>query len=226
MPAPISVIIPTLNTAQSIGPTLACLYEGMEKSLVCEVIFADGGSTDGIKQIADDLGATLVTSPKGRGGQLLAGARVAKGRWLLFIHADTTLSHNWVKVMGAHVNNQTKAGYCNLAFDKTGFAPRFIAGAANLRARLFGLPYGDQTLLISRHLYEKTGGYPDMPLMEDVALARKLHGRLIPLPITATTQSERYIKDGWFMRSCTNLGTLCLYILGVSPEKLAARYHR
>ncbi len=226
MPAPISVIIPTLNTADSIGPTLTCLYQGMEKSLICEVIFADGGSTDTISEVANDLGAVIVKASKGRGSQLKAGADIAKGRWLLFIHADTILSDNWVAEMGAHLNSSPKAAYCRLAFDYDGFAPRWIALMANLRAKLFGLPYGDQTLLVSKLLYAKAGGYTDMPLMEDVALVRKLSGHLTALPITATTGAARYLKDGWFTRSCKNLGTLALYFLCVSPENLAKRYER
>lgn len=226
MPAPISVIIPTLNVAHCIGPTLACLYQGMGKSLICEVIFTDGGSTDNIVEIVNDTGALLIKSPKGRGQQLQAGAKAAKGRWLLFIHADTVLSDNWVAEMSAHLNNSPKAAYCKLAFDAQGFAPRFIALSANLRSKILGLPYGDQCLLISRELYRETGGYRDIPLMEDVALARTLRGQLKALPITATTRSDRYIKDGWFTRSRKNLGTLALYFLGVTPEKLAQRYRR
>jgi hypothetical protein len=226
MPAPISVIIPTLNVANSIGPTLSFLYEGMEASLICEVVIADGGSADEIEQIANDIGATFIKTPKGRGCQMRAGALSAKGQWLLFIHADTVLSSNWIAIMGAHINTQSKAGYCKLAFDQDGFAPRIVAGLANLRSRIFGLPYGDQTLLISKELYQQTGGYPDIPLMEDVALARKLRGKLIPLPVTATTRSDRYIKEGWFTRARKNLGTLVLYFSGTTPEKLAKRYHR
>ena len=226
MPAPISVVIPTLNTAHSIGPTLACLYEGMENSLICEVIFADGGSTDDIANVANDTGAILIKSTRGRGQQLQAGAKAAKGHWILFIHADTILSDNWVAMMGAHINTNPKAAYCKLAFDQGGFAPRLIALSANLRSKLFGLPYGDQGLLISSQLYNKTGGYQDIPLMEDVALIRKLRGQLTALPITATTCSDRYTKDGWFTRARKNLGTLVLYFLGISPEKLAERYRR
>jgi len=226
MPAPLSVIIPTLNSLPAIGPTLACLYEGMGKSLIHEVIFADGDSDDGIERVASGLGAKLVLSPLGRGQQLQAGAKAAHGRWLLFIHADTVLSPNWVDAMGAHINSSPKAAYCRLAFDQRGLSPSLIAGAANLRAAVFGLPYGDQTLLISRKLYEKSGGYPDIPLMEDVALARQLRGQLRALPITATTRSDRYVKDGWFTRSGKNLGTLARYFLGVSPEKLVKRYRR
>jgi rSAM/selenodomain-associated transferase 2 len=226
MPAPISVIIPTLNAADTIGPTLSCLYEGMGASLICEVIFADGGSTDAIDKVAKDVGARLITSPKGRGSQLRAGAKVAKGNWLLFIHADTQLSRGWVQIMGAHINSNPKAAYCKLAFDQDGFAPWWIACMANLRSRFFDLPYGDQAMLISKELYRTSDGYPNIPLMEDVALARKLRRQLKMLPITATTGSDRYTKDGWFKRSSRNLVTLALYFMGQSPEDLAKRYQR
>lgn len=226
MPAPISVIIPTLNAAHTIGPTLECLYLGATQSLICEVIFVDGGSNDNMATIADDVGAVFLQSPKGRGSQLHMGARVAKGKWLLFVHADTVLSPDWVAAMGAHVNASQKAAYCKLAFNEKGFAPRWISCMANLRSKLFGLPYGDQTLLISKSLYEISGGYPDIPLMEDVVLIRNLRGKLKMLPITATTSSDRYVKDGWFRRASKNLGTLTLYFCGVSPEKLSQRYRR
>jgi rSAM/selenodomain-associated transferase 2 len=226
MPAPISVVIPTFNAADMIGPTLACLYDGVGKSLICEVIFADGGSTDDIDRIAKEVGATMIRASKGRGSQLREGVNAAKGNWFLIIHADTILSPNWVDEMRAHITRHSQAGYCSLAFDQNGFAPKLIAGLANLRARIFGLPYGDQALLISRKLYQQSGGYMDIPLMEDVALARKLRGQLKPLPIIATTRSERYIKDGWFTRARKNLGTLLMYFSGVSPEKLAKRYRR
>jgi rSAM/selenodomain-associated transferase 2 len=226
MPAPISVVIPTLNTADKIGPTLACLYEGMAQSLICEVIFTDGGSDDDIARVAGDVGAKLVTSPAGRGQQLRAGAEAATGRWILFIHADTVLSPNWATAMGDHLNSSSKAGYCKLSFDADGLQPRWIALMANLRSRALGLPYGDQTLLISKQAYQKAGGYPDIPLMEDVALVRKLRRQLKMLPVTATTGSERYERDGWFTRSRKNLTTLALYFLGVSPAKLAERYRR
>ena len=226
MPAPISVVIPTLNAAQTIGPTLACLYQGMGQSLVCELIFADGGSDDGIEDIAKEVGAILINAPKGRGSQLRAGAEAAKGKWILFIHADTVLSENWVAVMGKHIKTETHAAYCNLRFDTNSFPARFIATCANLRSRLIGLPYGDQALLISKHLYKASGGYPNIPLMEDVTLVRKLRGKISALDIIATTGSDRYINDGWFNRAGKNLGTLMRYYLGVSPEKLSERYRR
>ena len=224
MPAALSVIIPTLNSAATLGPTLACVHEAVEIGLLKELILADGGSSDGIEALADDVGAQLVRTAPGRGSQMAAGGAAARGGWLLFLHADTVLSAGWAGVAGAHMRTSDKTAYFRLAFDVDGFAPRRVAGWANLRSKAFGLPYGDQGLLIPAALYHRIGGYPAIPLMEDVAIVRALRGRLVALPATATTGARRYQQEGWFRRGGRNLVTLLLYFLGRSPEKLAARY--
>ncbi|MCP5074828.1 MAG: glycosyltransferase [Rhodobacteraceae bacterium] len=224
MTAPLSVVIPTLDSAARLGPTLACAFEAVPTGLLNELILADGGSQDGIDKLADEAGARLVVSVAGRGRQLAAGAEAASGDWLLFLHADTVLSEGWSDAVLAHINRSQQAGYFRLAFDARGFAPRFVAGWANLRSRLLGLPYGDQGLLISRQLYESVGGFPALPLMEDVVLARALKGQMCLLPATATTAADRYLRDGWVLRGWRNLITLLLYFLGWAPDGLARRY--
>lgn len=226
MPAPLTIIIPTLNAAEPLPATLSSLFEGVSEGLVAEVIFADGGSIDATEKIADNVGARLVPSRKGRGYQMNTGAMAAHTPWLMFVHADTQFSQGWPATVQHHISHSKKAGYAQLVFDAKGFAPKFVAGWANLRSKMLGLPYGDQTLLISASLYQKIGGYPDQPLMEDVAIARKLKGQMVRLPMSVTTSSERYLKEGWFRRGAKNLGTLVLYFLGRDPEKLATRYHR
>jgi rSAM/selenodomain-associated transferase 2 len=226
MPAPVSVVIPTLNTATTFGPCLASVFEGVQAGLVREVIFADGGSDDGIAQVAEDAGAVLITTQSGRGVQLASGAKVAKGDWLLFLHADTVLEAGWPAVFSRHLVHPQKAGYCRLVFDAPGIAARIVAGWANWRSRWLGLPYGDQALLISAELYRECGGYPPIPLMEDVALARALGNRLTALPATATTNATRYLRQGWVNRGGHNLITLALYFLGRDPNALAQRYRR
>jgi len=223
MPAPISVIIPTLNAAAGIGPTLGALSEGLDAGLIGELIIVDGGSKDGIERVAEQVGAHFHSMPPGRGGQLSAGADIATRPWLLFVHADTVLSENWVAAVQSHLQTPQKAGYFHLRFDATGFAPGFVAGWANLRSRLFGLPYGDQALLISRRLYGQSGGYTGLPLMEDVALARALRGKLAPLEAHATTSAAKY-QGQWLRRGSRNLALLLRYFLGTSPEKLAQIY--
>jgi len=225
MPAPISVIIPTLNAAGTIGPTLAVLAEGLDAGLVGELIIVDGGSDDGIGAIADAIGARFIAVPPSRGGQLATGAALAIRPWLLFIHADTVLSEGWLEAVQAHLATPEKAGYFRLRFDAIGLAPRLVAGWANLRSRVLGLPYGDQALLISATLYAKVGGHPNQPLMEDVALNRTLKGKLTPLNTEALTSAAKY-QGQWLRRGSRNLSLLIRYFLGASPETLAKRYRR
>ncbi|WP_185802895.1 TIGR04283 family arsenosugar biosynthesis glycosyltransferase [Pontivivens nitratireducens] len=225
MPAPISIIIPTLDSAAVLGPCLASLSDGVFEGLIAELILADGGSTDDIEAVADAAGARLISAPKGRGSQLAAGCAAARGEWLLVLHSDTTLSREWTGAVRDHMNDRAdRAGWFRLRFDSSTPQARIVAGWANLRARWFGLPYGDQGLLIPAHLYRTNGGYPDIPLMEDVALVRRLP--LSPLDATATTSAERYRRQGWLRRGWRNLGTLALYFAGVSPHRLAERYAR
>ena len=225
MPAPISVIIPTLNAAATIGPTLAALAEGLDAGLLGELIIVDGSSGDGIKALADDIGAQFETVPPSRGGQLAHGATLATRPWLLFIHADTVLSAGWLEATAAHIRSPQKAGYFRLKFDASGLAPRVVAGWANLRSTVFGLPYGDQGLLISAVLYKTVGGFPYQPLMEDVAIARALKGQLIALDANAVTSAAKF-KGQWLRRGALNLSILLQYFLGASPEALAHKYHK
>jgi len=225
MPAPVSVIIPTLNAAASIGPTLGALAEGLESGLIGELIIVDGGSDDRIAQIAEEIGARFATTAPGRGGQLALGAEMATRPWRLMLHADTVLASGWAQAVHAHLATPLKAGYFRLRFDAAGAAPKVVAGWANLRSRVFGLPYGDQALLISKTLYQRVGGYAHLPLMEDVALARALRGKLVCLGATAITSAEKY-RGKWLKRGTGNLILLARYFLGSSPEKLARLYRR
>lgn len=224
MPAPLSVIIPCLNVADRIGPCLKALFEGVEAGLVREVIFADGGSGDEIAEIAEGVGAELVISASGRGTQLRAGADAATGTWYLFVHADTVLSEGWPAVVGAHIGGSGDAGFGQLAFDADGIAPRLVAAWANLRARMLGRPFGDQSLLISKRLYSQIGGFPDIPLMEDVAIARSLGARKTQLGYTAVSDFSKYAHEGVLRRGAKNLLLQLRFALGADPAKLAADY--
>ncbi len=225
--APVSVVIPTLNAEAHLGPTLMRLAEGLTEGLIREVIFADGGSDDGTAEIAAEAGARLVEAPKSRGRQLIAGCEAANGSWLLVIHADSRLPEGWPALLRDHMERHPRdAGHFRLGFDCGGLPARLTAGWANLRSRLFALPYGDQGLLIPRRLYHETGGYPPLPLMEDVALVRSLRGRLHLIPGTMVTSAMRYRRDGWLRRGWRNLSTLALYLMGVDTFRLAERYER
>lgn len=192
--------------------------------LIGEVIFADGGSSDNTQEIAIETGATFLSTPKGRGAQQATAALAAKGRWLLFLHADSNLPEGWPAVIFEHLSKSDAAAF-QLKFDAKGIPPRFTAWFANTRTRLLGLPYGDQGLLIPAKLYQRIGGHPNIPLMEDVAIARALKGRIELLPATLTTSAEKYQKNGWIRQGIRNLFTLLRYRLGTSPERLARSYY-
>ncbi len=222
MAAPLSVVIPTLNAASDLPGCLTALMEGVEAGLIAEVMVSDGGSDDETCEIADAWGANIVRGAASRGGQLRRGCADAKGNWLLVLHADTQLAPGWVGAVAAHIQRDD-AAYFQLKFDRGG---RVVAAWANLRARLFGLPYGDQGLLVPRSLYDRVGGYRDIALMEDVAMARALRGHLVPLQWEAVTSAGKYRAQGWIRRGARNLGLLLRYFAGADPQTLAARYRR
>jgi rSAM/selenodomain-associated transferase 2 len=228
MPAPISIIIPTRDAAAELPGTLESLMPGLEAGLIRELIISDGGSSDATPAIAESAGAQLITGPKGRGAQLRTGAGAARGDWFLFLHADTHLSRDWPERASDHIAAQAnKAAHFRLKFRSGSGAARFIETGANLRTRIFALPYGDQGLLISRALYDETGGYPDQPLFEDVALIRKLgRKRFVPLDAEARTSFARYDRSSAFARVIRNNILLTRYIFGADPSALAAAYSR
>ena len=226
MRAPISIVIPSLNAAAALPACLAALVEGLQAGVIREVIVSDGGSTDNTRALAEGWGAEVILGAPSRGGQLRRGCGAARGDWLLVLHADTVLAPGWTDAAQNHMANRGgAAGWFRLRFDQRGLVPRLVAGWANLRSGL-GLPYGDQGLLLPRALYEEVGGYPDQPLMEDVALARALRGRLHRLEGLAITSAEKYRRQGWLRRGGRNLWTLGRYAMGASPDDLAQSYRR
>ena len=225
----ISVVIPTLNVEHHLARTLAALVPAALDGLVREVIVVDGGSDDGSLQVADDAGCTIVRAQRGRGTQLAAGAAVAKGEWLLFLHADTVLDEDWVEAAGRFICAAGHAGGQAAAFrfalDADGILPRLLEGAVRLRCAILALPYGDQGLLIPRSLYDELGGFSPIPLMEDVDLVRRIgRRRLHMLQARATTSAERYRRDGIIRRTLRNLVCLSLYYAGVSPDRIVRLY--
>ncbi len=217
----LSVVIPTLNAENSLSATLSSV-----RSEADEIVVVDGGSTDKTRSVAETVGARVVVVPRGRGVQLAAGAAAATRDWLLFLHADTVLEDDWPAAAAAHVaNDGERAAFFRLVFDEDHGAARWVAALANWRARILGLPYGDQGLLISRRLYDAVGGYRPLPLMEDVDLARRLgKARLTMLEVTARTSADRYRRDGWFARPLTNLFCLGLWFAGLPPERIVSIY--
>jgi rSAM/selenodomain-associated transferase 2 len=216
----LSVVIPTLNAEAYLGDCL----ERMKTA--DEIIVVDGGSTDGTRTIADQMGTRLIIAPKGRGGQLRAGAEAAKGDWLLFLHADTIPSPGWRAAVDAHVRlNPGMAGCFAFRLADKAWQRRLVERGVAARVKWLGLPYGDQGLLVSRSLYDESGGYRLLPLMEDVDLVRRIgRRRLRLLEAEAWTSAERWRRDGWLRRSLRNLFCLSLYCAGVKPERIVRFY--
>lgn len=227
----ISVVIPTLNAERVLAPTLASLIPATVDGLVRQVIVVDGGSADRTCEIADAAGADVVSADRGRGAQLIAGARAARFPWLLFLHADTLLEPGWhgeaealiARIEAGHL--APAAAAFRFALDDAGFRPRLLEAGVAARCALLRLPYGDQALLIPARLYDEIGGFRPMPLMEDVDFARRLgRRRIVMLRSRAITSASRYRRDGYGPRVTRNLACLTLYILGAPLRTIERLY--
>lgn len=220
----LSIVIPTLNAAATLGATLACLPAG------AEIIVVDGGSRDDTADLARAAGARVESAPRGRGTQLGQGANAATRPWLLFLHADTVLEPGWPAAVETFIEcsaNVRRAAVFRLRFDDDGLWPRLFERVVAFRARWLGLPFGDQGLLISRDFYDALGGYRALPLMEDVDLVRRIgRRRIVMLDAVARTSAVRYRRHGYLQRAARNLVCLAFYFVGVPPARIARLYER
>ncbi len=218
----VSVVIPTLNEANHLPALLCDLRAGGD--LVAAVIVADGGSTDAT--LACAAGAMVVAGSPGRGGQLRPGAAAASTPWVWLLHADSRLPDGWPAAVRACLEYPERAWYARLRFASADPRARLLEAGVALRCALLRLPYGDQGLLIHRALLDAIGGIPEVPLMEDVVLARRLRRHLRPMRLAITTDDSAYVRDGWLRRALSNLWRLGRFWGGASATALAARYKR
>ena len=168
-----------------------------------------------------------VTAPRGRAVQMNAGAAVALGEWLIFLHVDSRLAPPWFEaIQRASRAARVVGGSYRLRLDSHDWRARVIEIGVRLRVRLFGLPYGDQGLFVRRDVFERLGGYRDLPLMEDIDLVRRLRraGRLWHDDLPVSTSPRRWERDGWLRRSTQNLSFATLYLAGVTPATIARWY--
>ena len=223
----LSVIVPTLNAARTLGPTLDAL-KSQWPGFVKEVVVVDGGSDDETIGIAEAYGCRVVRARKGRGTQLRYGAAVANEKWMLFLHADTRMNADWAKAIAEFVvrpRAEHFAAVFQFKLDDDRKRTRVLELLVSLRTRWLALPYGDQALVLSRTLYDEIGGFSEVPLMEDVDIIRRIgRRRLIVLPTHAVTSADRYRREGYVRRSVRNLTCLGLYFLGVPPARIAKFY--
>lgn len=224
-PLPVSALIPTLNAATSLPATLIAL-----RGSVAEIIIADGGSADGTPEIAQEHGARVIAADRGRGVQLRAAAEAATQPWMLALHADTKPGPGWQAAIAdfiARPEAGQKAGYFRFVLDDPAPEARRLEAMVAWRCRWLALPYGDQGLLIGRDFYQALGGYEAIPLMEDVALIRRIgRTRLVALQADFITSAEKWQRDGWYARSARNLFCLSLWFAGVAPKRIAGFYAR
>ena len=233
---PLSVIIPALNEQDALPGTLAGL-ERQPESPPFEVILADGGSQDGTADrfaeitrswSARERPARLLACPRsGRAAQMNMGAAAATGKTLLFLHADTLLPRGATpEVAGAFDDPRVVAGAFGHSFIEPGAILRLISLWASARSRLLGIHLGDQAMFVRRSTFEELGGFPDVPLFEDLRLSRALRarGRVVTLDLTVATSSRRLSRRR-VLASALHLAWLELrHFFGADPRSLKKEY--
>jgi rSAM/selenodomain-associated transferase 2 len=221
------LIVPARNDAAALASLLA---QATPTSDVELIVAAAGPLDDETRRLRDDHPKVMwVVSAPGRGVQLNAGAARATGEWLWFVHADSLLPDGWLGEFRqlALSGHEVVGGAFRFGLDSGVWQAQLLERAVGWRVRWLNLPYGDQGIFVRRAVFESLGGFAPIPLMEDVEFVGRLKrlGRLRHLRLSLTTSARRWEQQGWWRRSASNLLILGLYILAVSPERLARRYY-
>lgn len=219
----LSVIIPALNEEVNIARAI----ERARALYPHEVLIADGGSSDRTASIARELPCRVIAAPRGRARQQNAAAAQATGDVLLFLHADSWLApEGAAQIERALRSPKIPGGVFWHRFDSPRFGFRLIELGDALRACSTRIGFGDQGIFLRRSVFEKLGGFPDVPLMEDVLLMRRLRdvGRLAFLPGPLRTSARRHEKHGLIRQTVRNWCLLSAERLGVSTQRLASLY--
>ncbi len=220
-----SVVIPALDDAAALRenlPRLAALAGAKE------LIVADGGGNDEAREACERAGARVVAARAGRGPQMNAGAATARGDHLLFLHADAWLDDGaLLEVERRLADPAIGAGVFRQRIEGARLAYRFIERAASLRAGLLRCPYGDSGLFLRRSGFERAGGFPELPLCEDLGMARRLRplGRLVVAQARVHVSARRWERHGVVRTTLLNWGIAGAFLLGVAPERLYRIYY-
>jgi rSAM/selenodomain-associated transferase 2 len=230
--AKISIIIPTLNEAGNLKaaiPTVVYTNTANQHSTNIEVIVVDGGSQDDTVAIAQSLGVKFILSDPGRAAQMNAGALAAKGEILVFLHADTHLPAGFdVMIRTALQQPGTVAGAFALQIDASLGGLRWVEKGVNWRSRFLQMPYGDQAIFLTKAIFQQIGGFPELPIMEDFELMRRLKtiGKITIIPVPVITSPRRWLQKGVIQTTLLNQIVIIAYLLGVSPERIRSWYRR
>lgn len=219
----LSVIVPTLNEEAFLEATL----QRIRNAEGIEIIVADGGSRDATRAIAERAGAAVLNVVGGRAAQMNAAAAKAKGRILLFLHADTRLPQGFAEMIRTALDDPAiVAGAFRFWTDGAGMALRFVERAVNFRSSRCQWPYGDQGLFMEKRVFTEEGGFAPLPIMEDFALVRRLRrrGRIVTLRHAALTSARRWKQLGILRTTVINQLMILGYLLGLPPEALKRFY--
>lgn len=225
-PSSLSIVIPTLDEAAGIVAFLEALQPLRARGV--EIVLADGGSRDGTVAAATPMVDRVISARRGRAAQMNSGAAVAAGDVLLFLHADCTLPEQADhSILNGLASSRRRWGRFDVRLSGAAIMLRVVERAMNLRSRLTGICTGDQALFVERTLFEQSGGFPEIELMEDVAISSKLRkcGRPLCLSVTLVTSSRRWEKNG-IWRTIVLMWRLRLaHFLGTESRRLADIYH-
>jgi rSAM/selenodomain-associated transferase 2 len=220
----ISIIIPVLNEALIIEDTLMRLQDNLN----IETIVVDGGSQDNTLELAKKMGAKAIVSRSGRAKQMNAGAAIAAGEILLFLHADTRLPQGYQTIVERTLSHpKTVAGAFLLNIEGKSRSLRLVEILVNWRSHLFSLPYGDQGIFLKTDLFRELGGFADLAIMEDFEMIQRLkqRGNIKIAPAAVITSSRRWEKLGVLRTTTINQMMIIGYYLGISPLKLKEFYY-
>ena len=221
--AALSIIIPALNEAHSIGETLSAISRF---AIAAEVIVVDGGSEDETREFAQAFGAKTISSERGRGQQMHRGVTIARGDVFWFLHADTIIPRGSVELIENVLrDDRVVGGNFDVRFAGSGAAVRFM-NCLYPQLRRLGLSYGDSAVFVRREAYIKSGGFRSLPIFEDLDLLGRLRsvGEFAHLPAKVVTSSRRFERGSFAVTFTRWVVMQGLYWIGVNPESLGRFY--